>query len=91
MEALEAEFFMLVRWYFMGYFVALIVVLVFNRYYRHKHGCWVIELKEALLVGLFSWASLLLAVLVVVIHIVIDTKAFETFKDYFEGRDKEEH
>ena len=91
MEALEAEFFMLVKWYFIGYFVALIVVLVFNRYYRHKYGCWAIDLKEALLFGLFSWTSLLLAVLVVVIHIVIDTEAFETFKNYFEGRDKEEH
>ena len=91
MEALEAEFFMLVKWYFIGYFVALIVVLIFNRYYRHKYGCWSIELKEALLFGLFSWASLLLAVLVVTIHTVTDTKAFEIFKDYFEGRDKEEH
>ena len=91
MDQLKAEFIMLGKMYFIGYFVALIVVLVFNRYYRHKYGCWSIELKEALLFGLFSWASLLLAVLVVIINTVTNTKAFETFKDYFEGKDKEEH
>ena len=91
MDPVKAELLMLGKMYFIGYFVALTVALVFNRYYRHKYGCWGIELKEALLFGLFSWASLLLAALVVVGHTVTDTKAFEIFRDYFEGRDKEEH